>query len=486
MRLLPLALLPLLAASGPARPAPPAPAFEPPLVITGVTVIDANGRPPAPNRTVVVVDGRIAAVGAADSVQLPPGAQVVDGAGKYLVPGLWDMHVHTAYATPAQVERILFPALVASGVLGVRDVASRFPLQQSNAWRAAIADGRLVGPRLAAVGRNVDGAPVPLRALVARDETEARRAVEAARREGYDFLKPYNHLPLPAYRALAEEARRQGVALAGHVPHAVDAGEASDAGQRSIEHLTNLWFEVSVEEDAIRRRILELQDGGASALDLFREKIDRLMPLAFRTHDAERERELWARFARNGTWQTPTLINDRYFVHFAEPRPAADSALRHLPRAYRQDGRELARFLGSLTPAQVETLRELYRREAAMVGAMQRAGVGILAGSDAPLPYVAPGFGLHDELEALVRDAGLTPAEALRAATLNPARYLELQDSLGTVEPGKAADLVLLDADPLADIRNTRRIRAVVRAGKLLDRAALDALLAGAAREAQR
>jgi imidazolonepropionase-like amidohydrolase len=449
----------------------------------GATVVDVAGGTTIRDATVLVEGGRIAAVGPGATVPVPAGARVVDGAGAWLIPGLWDMHAHTTYATPAEVERAFFPALVAHGVLGIRDPASRFPAEQTRRWRAAIAEGRLVGPRLAGLGRVVDARPTTLGTLLARDAAEAQRAAESIRRDGYDFAKPYNDLSPAAYRALAAAARGAGLGLAGHLPYSVDAGDASDAGQRSVEHLTNLWYEVSSAEDAIRARILAGLAAGESPEALFRAKIDTLFPLTFRTYDPARERELFGRFVRNGTWQVPTLVVDRHLAHSAGTA-ASDPAHRLLPRWVRNSGDALDRFLAGLAPAQRATLAELYQREGAMVGRMQRAGVGLLAGSDAPLARVAPGAGLHDELEALVRDAGLTPLEALRAATLNPGLYLGAADSIGTVAPGRAADLVLLDADPTADIRNVRRIRAVIARGRYLDRAALDALLAGAERAA--
>lgn len=461
----------------------PPPALRPPpagpLALVGARVVDLDGGAALP-ATVVIVAGHIAAVGPADAVPIPPGTRVIDAAGAFVIPGLWDMHAHTTYATPAEVERAFFPALVAHGVLGMRDLGSRFPAEQTRFWRGAIAEGRLVGPRLAALGQVVDARPTTVGTLLVRNEAEAVGALASARRDGYDFVKPYNDLSRAAYGALAREAAHRGLALAGHLPHGVAAREASELGQRSVEHLSNLWFEVASADERIRERILRGLDAGEPPIALFQAKIDTLFPLAFETYDAARERELFARFVRNGTWQVPTLVVDRYYARPAlqpgRARPDAASA-RLLPGWVRQSGQLLDRFLAGLTPAQRATLAELYRREAAMVGRMQRAGVGILAGSDAPGAYLAPGAALHDELEALVRDAGLSPREALRAATLNPAVYFGAADSLGTVAPGRAADLVLLQADPTIDIRHVRRIRAVVTQGRYFDRSALDSLL---------
>jgi hypothetical protein len=470
-------------ATAPGAAAPP----DGTLALTGASVVDVTNGTVAP-ATILIASGRIVAVGPPAQVAVPAGARVIDVAGAYVVPGLWDMHAHTTYANPAEVERAFFPALVAHGVLGIRDPGSRFPAAQTRLWRGRMAEGRLVGPRLAELGRIVDARPTTLGTLVVRNEAEARSAAAAVQAEGYEFAKPYNDLSLAEYRALAEEASALRLGLAGHLPYAVPAREASRLGQRSIEHLSNLWYEVAGAEAPIRARILAGVAADESPVALFLAKIDTLFPLAFASYDVAKETELFDEFVRNRTWQVPTLVVDRYYARTPPPgaSPADAATQRLLPRWVRESGRPLDQFLAARTPAQRATLAELYRREAAMVGRMQAAGVGILAGSDAPAWYVAPGPALHAELEALVQDAGLTPLQALRAATLNAADYLGAADSLGTVAPGKVADLVLLDADPITDIRNVRRIRAVVSRGRFLDRAALDALIATAEREAAR
>lgn len=436
--------------------------------------------------TILVEDGHVTEVGPPDQVKAPPGARIVDARGAYVTPGLWDMHAHTTYANRGEVERAFFGPLVAHGVVGIRDPASRFPIEQVRRWRAAISDGTLVGPRIAAVGGVVDARITTIGTIVVRNEDEARHAVELLKRDGYDFVKPYNDLSTDSYRALTAQARRLGIPVAGHLPYTVDARTASDAGQRSIEHLTNLWFEAASSGDVIRARILSGLARGESPVALFQVKIDSLFPLAFQTYDAEKEHELFAYFVRNSTWQTPTLIVDRRYLRCGAAGDSEEDAsvLRLVPRWVRASGRALSQFLARLTPEQCATLAALYRREAAMVGRMQRAGVGLLAGTDAPQAYLAPGPSLHDELDALVSDAGLTPLEALRTATVNAARFFDSVDSAGAVRSGYVADLVLLDANPATDIRNLRRIRAVILRGRLLDRAALDALLAEAERVA--
>ena len=452
-----------------------------PLVITGAAfvVLSNGGVVPA---TLVVENGRITRVGPPNDTAGPTAANRVEANGAYVIPGLWDMHAHTTHATRAEVEQRFFRALVAHGVVAIRDPASRFPMEQVQRWRAAIETGELVGPHIAAVGRVVDARPTTIGTILARDADEARRAAEAVKRQGYDFLKPYNDLTSETYGALVAHARRLDIPIAGHLPYAVDASSAADAGQRSIEHLTNLWFEVARAEDQIRARILAGLRIDESPVALFRAKIDTLFPLAFETHDADKERELLDAFARHHVWQTPTLIVDRHYLRCGTATAAAgDSAAERLiPRWLRESGRALDTFLAQLKPEQCSTLAILYRREAALVGRMQRAGVGVLAGTDAPHAFLAPGASLHAELEALVTDAGLTPLEALRTATTNPVEFFHATDSIGAIRAGYRADFLLLDANPALDIRNLRRLRAVVLRGRLIDREALDGLLQAA------
>lgn len=461
-----------------------------PLVFTDVTVIDVAEGVGVPGMTVVASGDRITKVDAAESVRIPDDATVIDGSGKYLLPGLWDMHVHTS--SDRITREVLYPLFVAHGVTGIRNMrADCFesgdgacgPLDssiyQAKARQRDVANGRLVGPRVVAASAFANG-PGPggvstVQGAATADDARAFVRLEGER--GVDFVKVYDLVPREAYFALADEANRLGLPFAGHVPVAVRASEASDAGQRSIEHVGagNVLEECSSREDELRRRVVaELGTEEPEMLPLVLEMVE--------SHDAEKCAALFDRFVDNGTWVTPTLMAQR------TPDEAAadwreDSRLRYVPREERALFAEIEAYADSLhgdTAAEAPYAHWVRR----VTGAMSRAGVPLLAGSDAGYPGIFWGSALHEELELLVA-AGLTEAEALRAATLGPAQYLGATDSLGTVEAGKAADLVLLDANPLEDIANTRRIRAVVTRGRLFDRAALDALLAEVEREVQ-
>jgi imidazolonepropionase-like amidohydrolase len=435
------------------------------LAITGVTVIDATGVPARPGMTVVVTGDRITAVGKSGEVRVPEGARGVDGEGKYLIPGLWDMHVHTAASS-------YLALYLANGVTGVRDMHAMDPDAVLGMRRQVQQGKEPGGPRIVAAGPLVDG-PKPLvpAALVAADAEQGREVVRKLKGMGADFVKVYTKLPRDAYLAIVDEAKKQGLPVAGHVPESVSAAEASDLGQKSIEHLSGVVLACSDREDELRREAV-----AALAKADNQDVMGLVGRIHFRAADGfsdERARALYARFVRNGTWQVPTLTVLRGMASLDDPQFTADPRLKYLPPVFRS-------WWSSQkpTPEAAAAMKGWHRRSAGLVRAMHRAGVPILAGTDTPNPFVFPGFSLHDELALLVAEGGLTPLEALQAATRGPARFLGREKDLGTVEPGKLADLVLLDADPLADIHNTTRIAAVVANGRLLPRDRLDRMLA--------
>jgi imidazolonepropionase-like amidohydrolase len=440
----------------------PARAQNAPLVIEHVAVVDVIAGKVQPDMTVEIRGRTIVAVTAARRTGVPGSAAVIDGRGKYLIPGLWDMHVHTTF--PPGVARIFLPLMVANGVLGARDMHSLLaiivPLKQ------AVASGSQLGPRLFIAGPAVDGPNSTLPgARVVSTADEAREAVRQLKAGGVDFIKVYSSLPRELYFAIAGEAQREGIPFVGHVPDGVTAAEASDAGQRSMEHLIEVDVGISSDEAKIK----------AEEVEAMAQK-RRSIPDAHRlraTYDPAKAVALFAHLRQNDTWQVPTLVVLHAAGQFAHGGQAPDdSLLSYIPKALRA-------FWHSLPVDLAASMGALESIHAGLVGPLQRAGVPILAGTDCPNAYVYPGFSLHAELGLLVR-AGLSPAEALRTATINPARFLGMTDSLGSLAPGHVADLVLLDANPLDDIANTRRIRAVIQAGRVWNRSALDRLLANA------
>jgi imidazolonepropionase-like amidohydrolase len=450
------------------------------LAIQNVTVIDATGRGPEPDTTVIVNGDRIVAIGPSRKIHIPGKAIVVDGTGKFLIPGLWDMHVHGASDARAPWSHLLF---LANGVVGVRDMSGP---PDAHAWRAAQAANEDPSPTIYLGSPIVDGPnPVWPDSIVVADEAQGRAAVEQQRERGADFIKVYSRLPRNAYFAIANEANKLGIPFEGHVPESVTAAEASDAGQRSIEHLTRVADACSKEEtqidSEIQRQEALFRTPGATVA----QKIDsgknilRLNQRVVDTFDEATAQSLLALFVKNRTWQCPTLTVLR--AQIDDPLPTGDPRLKYLSndvRAKWDDG-----YYKNVPPGPRAAIVQLSKRQfeesEMLVGLMYRAGVRILAGTDSMNPQCYPGFGIHDELALLV-DAGLPPLAALEAATRNPAEFMGQLDRRGTIEVGKTADLVLLDKDPLADIHNTRSIQAVVLGGKLYPRALLDAMLAKA------
>jgi cytosine/adenosine deaminase-related metal-dependent hydrolase len=430
------------------------------IAITDVTVIDATGAAARGGQTVVVRGSRIVAVGPSASVDVPAGARQMDGRGKWLIPGLWDMHVHAfAYSFPD----FTAPLLLANGVTGARDMG--FYVDTARHWRDEVAAGRTIGPRMV-VGGRLDG-PQNRAPWVARAATadQARHAVDSLVDAGADFIKVYSSLPHEAYFAAADQARRRRVPFAGHVPYSVSTEEAARAGQRSMEHQDDLMRACSADDAALRAELASMPADAPPArqLALVRDHARRMRA----GYDPARCARTIAVLANAGIWVTPTLVVYQPYVSPGDTSVMHPSLMRYVPRGLQAEWRARLDRAGTGDTATVAAYFSLPRALE-----MQRAGVRLLAGTDAPLAYVHPGISLHDELALLVR-AGLTPMQALQSATREPAAYLGALDSLGTIQPGKLADLVLLDADPLADIRNTRRIHAVIANGRVIDRAAL-------------
>ncbi|HEV8253560.1 MAG TPA: amidohydrolase family protein [Vicinamibacteria bacterium] len=433
------------------------------IAFTHVTVIDGTGRPPQPDMTVIVRDGRIAAVGPSARTAPPPGARVVDGRGRFVIPGLWDMHVHLQLGDTDRMMALF----VANGVLGVRDTAAA--AEKVFAWREEVASGRRLGPRIVAGGPQLDGPdpPLPEIALSVRDAREARAAVERLQKLGADFVKVHDGVPREAYFAVADEARQRGLPFVGHVPPAVTAFEAAEAGQKSIEHLAGVIQSLSEKEDEIRAMTFPPpRPGDFSAIPA---RLAIRGNLALDTQDPDRLLRLSALFVRKGVWQVPTLVNGRSRAFIDELAAARDDRLRFASARTRERWKPENDFFARYrTPEYIAYIKRDFRRRLEVIGEMRRRGVRILAGTDVPAPYLYAGFSLHDELALLV-EAGLSPMEALQAATSGPAEFLGLSKDEGTVEAGKVANLVVLTADPLQDIRNVGRIESVVMRGRLID-----------------
>jgi hypothetical protein len=451
--------------------APDPPAAAQTLALEHVTVIDVTGKPSESNQTLVVEGDHIARIGPSQKIQAPKNARVVDGSGLYVVPGLWDMHVHIW-----ETERA-FPMFIANGVTGARNTGGH--LDELKRWREQTASRALLGPRLVICGPVIDGPNPshPDHSIVVQNATEGRAAVDFIKKNGADFVKVYDRVSREAYFAIADEAKEQHIPFAGHVPESILNSEASNAGQASIEHLGLIIEEISTNNDEIRRiRATPVKNPAE-----YPARITRQLQLSVEGYDPRKLAELAAIFVKNATWQDPTLVAANVVAHGRDAGFAKDPRLAYVPPAERESWSPENNMFVKFSPPEYWFQRNAaLQEELRIVGELHRAGVPFLAGTDSGgVPYTYPGFSLHDELVLLVQ-AGFTPLQALQTATLNPAKFLGLSDQLGTVAVGKQADLVLLEASPLDDIHNTQKIRAVVLSGRYLDRAALDQLLAHA------
>jgi len=461
------------------------PAPEPPdlstsgdFVIRSVSVIDVESGTVQRGRDVVLRNGMIESIEPAGNGILTSDAAEIDGSGRYLMPGLWDMHTHSNAFAP----QFQHPLFVANGVTAVREMWGCMSrpdpfiacAEDRRGWNDAIVDGRGVNPRY--VGQSSfqinGGNEVP-----AGYETFFRASTPAEARElaafyaanGVDTLKVYSELSPDSYAALADAARAEGISIAGHQPFRVSLEQAIGAGQRSIEHGRLFAIECFAGADGFRALDRPI---AAYNADLRRRLIDE--------HDPTRCAALMHRMADSDTAWTPTLLTLRMEGFANDPAYRDDERLRYIPWVVRRLMwfPDADRMAASAIDAEGRNVRrELYRLAQRQVAEAHAAGVEILVGTDAMDTYVIPGAGLHDELEALV-EAGLSPADVVRAATLGAAEFSGVAERFGSVSTGKVADLLLLDGNPLEDVGQTRAIRALFLNGRYFDRAALDSLLA--------
>lgn len=390
---------------------------------------------------------------------------IVQGKGKYLIPGLWDMHVHVFNNTSNRPPNEYYlPLLVANGVCNVRDMWTKpSSMNYVQQWRKEIDSIPGEVPRFVSAGTLVDGQPANWpNSDTVKNAEEARTMVRKVKAAGLDFFKVYSHLSREAYFAIADECKKLNFPFAGHVPDGITMAEASEAGQRSQEHVgyMAMFTELSDKEDTFNK--IKLADmTPALRTELFQSLSDaKLAALA-------------AVLVKNRTALCPTLTQYRGSMIADDTGIRDDDRLEYVDSFDRKDWAEYA---GRFRPENRKLRQMRFEKGLEIVRKLHQNGVQILAGTDLGNPFVYAGLGLHDELALLVQ-AGLSPLAALQTATINPAEYSGRAREAGTVQEGKLADLVLLDANPLADISNTKKINAVIINGKLVTRDELDKLI---------
>jgi len=447
------------------------------VLIENVTLIDGTDAPPRARMTVAVDGDRIVAVGRTGKVKVGPATTTIDGKGMYLIPGLWDMHVHLG---PYR-ERAL-PLFLANGVTSIREVGG--DLEQTGYVRQEVLAGRMLGPDVLIAGPILDGPEVskawPSGRVAVPTPAVARRVVESLATRGVDLIKVHSQTPRASYFAILDEARKRGLLVGGHVPDGVLASEAVDSGHRTIEHTWGLglanssrgaalsaWMTAAmsryIDTAGTRFRLWPYVSYRVAATDSANASYDWTTALAFAKSAAARD-----------VWFDPTLIVIRTQALKNEPAERDFPELRFVPKAARdfEDGEPP---IPNPTSADLERGRGQWLNALRTFRALVEAKARFVAGSDVPVLPLVPGFSLQRELKLLV-EMGLTPQGALQAATRNPAQAMNRPD-LGTIEPGRIASMVLLSADPLADIGNLKAIQTVMLRGRLLDRVVLDRML---------
>jgi hypothetical protein len=446
-------------ANGQSRVTPTA-VSRPPLIFTHVNIVDVVTGKTRRDMTLVVSGNRIVSIHPTRAARVPSGAEIVASSRKYLIPGLWDMHVH-AFASPEstialgrRATDVYFPQFLGAGVTGIRDMGGW--VDTVMAVRRRVQTHEVLGPRIVAAGRLFGGknpwAPSSPHAWVITNPDSARIVVDSMRRAGANFIKVHDLLKRDVYFAIAAAAREVNLPLVGHMRPEVSVAEAIDAGQVGMEHVP-IEFVVACAGGGTREAnnfYDQWIKGGWSAFI-------RGTASLWGAKDSAKCDAILKRMKDAGVHVTPTLV-----LRMQDSAFLARVNVSYLTPASRSTCATTVKDWGSVA----DSLRSLYYRTTFdILRVLHRAGVGILAGTDGPGSCLLPGSSLHEELENLVR-AGLSPLDALRTATLEPARFMGLADSLGTIERGKVADLVLLDANPLRDIRNTRLVAGVVADGQ--------------------
>ena len=440
------------------------------LLIRHATVIDvARGRA-IPDQAIAIKGSDIVAVGAdAKVARNHPAWQNVDATGKFVMPGLWDMHVHFG-GGPELIEenKDLLPLYVANGVTTVRDAAADIS-DSVLAWREQISAGTLLGPTIFTSGPKLEGyKPLWKGTIEVGTPAEVDAALDQLQAMKVDFVKiTDNTLKPEIFLYAVKAAKARGLKTSAHTPFALTIEEAAKAGLSSVEHLDYLIKAGSPQEAAIGADYV----GGKLS---YGEASDRFVE----TFDADFALPVYRRLAKLGLYVTPTLNMSRILAYLDRENHKGDAALALIGPGLRKTYDWRVERAAKATPAQVEARHKEYELSVKVLPMLRDAGIPILAGTDAGYlnSFNYPGQGLHDELERYV-EAGLSPREALASATMTGPAFLGHASRFGALAEGRAADILILDANPLEGISATRQIRGVVLKGKWLDRAALDQLL---------
>lgn len=395
--------------------------------------------------------------------------ETIDAAGKFVIPGLWDMHVHFRGGNDLIVEnKNLLPLFIANGITGVREAGGDMT-QEIFKWRAEIQSGQLIGPTIYTSGPKLDGPKATWAGSIpVTTKEEVIQAVDSLEKMGVDFIKIYDStISREAYIWIIEEAKKRGIITSGHMPFTVMLGDAVNAGLGSVEHLYYILKGASTQEKEITQDVI---DGKAG----FWGSMDKLIA----TYDDAQANSVFEMLKSNNTYVTPTKHIGNTLSYLDRDNHENDEYLQYVGEGIIESYKGRVRSAMRANEKAVEERHQLNSTFANLIPKMQAAGVSLLAGSDAGASnsFVYQGISLHQELAALVA-AGLTPAEALRTATINGAKFLKVDDFYGSIEVGKSSDLLILNANPLDEITNTQKINTLILGNQTFSKADLDGML---------
>ncbi|HKK73971.1 MAG TPA: amidohydrolase family protein [Saprospiraceae bacterium] len=450
------------------------------ICIENVTVIDPIDGEQA-GRTVIIEGDKIIQVSPTEDLSLDEKNTIIDGSGKYLMPGLWDAHVHFAYLE--ELAPSMFNLFLAYGITSVRDTGGKIDFVKK--WKAAASANPTEAPRVMIAGPLLDGVPTvydgssptnPPLGVGSQTPEDVVAKVKELDAQGVDLLKAYEMLSPDQFRAILAEAKARDLLVTGHVPLSMDVISAAEAGLNSMEHIRNLEMSMAGNwEELLEQRRQLLAAGRTDMGGILRSRIHAAQrKTAIEAIDPDQETRVLEALAEHQVWQTPTLTLIRAGLYLPFEREDWKQSMTYLPPAMEEQWLE---GIASYTATGMNEDQKAYRNWCfAEISKIHEAGIPIMAGTDCPIFFLTPGLSLHEELWNL-EQAGIPTAEVLKTGTINPARYFGMEEELGRVQEGYWADLLLLDANPLEEIRNTQRINAVIKQGKLYDRAALDEIL---------
>lgn len=451
--------------------------FENSICIENISTIDPiDGL--KENQTVIIKDEKIFKISPTDKLNLSVKNKIIDGTGKYLIPGLWDAHIHFSYIE--ELAPRMFDMFLAYGITGVRDTGGRIEFVKR--WKELALAKPTDAPRVMIAGPLLDGIPnvydgsdkrrPPLSVGLATDDAVVKQ-VQQLDSIGVDFLKAYEMLTPEQFQVITTIAIEKGLKVTGHVPLSMDVISASNAGLNSMEHMRNLELSCASNSDELlaQRKQLLVEGKNIPGGDLRSSIHQAQRETAIEHYDEDKADKIIEVLSRNQTWQIPTMALATVFINRPFKQSHWQESFTYLPDSISQQWNS---SIESLMKTEVSSFNQKYAKWLMdMVDKINKAKIDIMAGTDTPIRFLTPGLSLHEELRVLV-SSGLTPLEAIKTATYNPAKYFNMETELGSIKENMWADLVILDANPLEDINNTRQINAVVKQGKYYDRNGLD------------